>query len=108
MAAKVIPPEELQLPNESLNLWGGVTKAIHGKQYSKATELKVELEEKQREKAREREKNQETWQPVFFEHVVGNGGKPDLTEKGRLVLERAQKADWSMEGIVDVGAQTNA
>ncbi|KAG6095106.1 hypothetical protein E4U30_002761 [Claviceps sp. LM220 group G6] len=100
VAPKVVPPEDQQLPNESLTLWGGVTKAIHAKKYSKATELKIELEESQRQKARQREKNQETWQPVFFEHVTGNGGKPDLTEKGRQVLERAQKGDWSMEGIL--------
>ncbi|KAG5953228.1 hypothetical protein E4U57_005548 [Claviceps arundinis] len=100
VAPKVVPPEDQQLPNESLTLWGGVTKAIHAKKYSKATELKIELEESQRQKARQREKNQETWQPVFFEHVTGNGGKPNLTEKGRQVLERAQKGDWSMEGIL--------
>ncbi|KAG5965783.1 hypothetical protein E4U58_002729 [Claviceps cyperi] len=100
VAPKVIPPEDQQLPNESLTLWGDVTKAIHAKKYSKATELKIELEESQRQKARQREKDQETWQPVFFEHVTGNGGRPDLTEKGRQVLERAQKGDWSMEGIL--------
>ncbi|KAG5917271.1 hypothetical protein E4U61_002883 [Claviceps capensis] len=100
VAPKVVPPEDQQLPNESLTLWDGVTKAIHAKKYSKATELKIELEESQRQNARQREKNQETWQPVFFEHVTGNGGKPDLTEKGRQVLERAQKGDWSMEGIL--------
>ncbi|KAJ9425077.1 Oxysterol-binding protein-like protein 1 [Fusarium oxysporum] len=37
---------------------------------------------------------------VFFKHVTGNDGKPDLTEKGREVLERAQKGDWSLEGIM--------
>lgn len=89
------------LPNESLRLWGGVTEAILAKQFSKATEVKVALEEAQREKARKREQNKETWQPVFFEHVVGNGGKPDLTEKGKQVLERAQKSDWSLDGIVE-------
>ncbi|KAK5995617.1 Oxysterol-binding protein-like protein 1 [Cladobotryum mycophilum] len=88
------------LPNESLRLWSGVTKAILSKQYSKATEVKVELEENQREKARQREKNNEVWKPVFFEHVVGNGGKPDLTEKGREVLERAQKGEWDIEGVL--------
>lgn len=88
------------LPNESLRLWSGVTEAIHAKQYSKATEVKVALEEAQREKARKRQQNNETWQPVFFEHVVGNGGKPDLTEKGKQVLERAQKGEWNLEGIL--------
>ncbi|KAL7910928.1 hypothetical protein GGI35DRAFT_446025 [Trichoderma velutinum] len=100
VAPKVLPSKEEMLPNESLRLWSGVTDAILAKQFSKATEVKVALEEAQREKARKREQNKETWQPVFFEHVVGNGGKPDLTEKGKQVLERAQKSDWSLDGIV--------
>lgn len=100
VAPKSLPPEDQQLPNESLKLWGGVTKAILSKQFSKATTLKQELEEAQREKARQREQKNETWKPVFFEQVTGNGGKPDLTDKGREVLERAQRADWSLDGIV--------
>lgn len=87
------------MPNESLALWSDVTKAIHAKQFSKATELKLDLEEKQREKARRREKLGEQWKPVYFEHVVGNGGKPDLTKSGKEVLERAQRGEWSMDGI---------
>ncbi|KAH9434189.1 hypothetical protein MCOR02_006209 [Pyricularia oryzae] len=62
----------------------------------------IELEEKQREKARERERTGEAFKPVFFEQVTDKGGKPQLTEKGRAVLERAQKGDWSVEGILDV------
>ncbi|RFN45677.1 hypothetical protein FIE12Z_10052 [Fusarium flagelliforme] len=100
VAPKILPPKEKQLPNESLTLWGGVTDAIHAKQFSKATQVKVELEEAQREKARQREANNETWQPVFFKHVTGNDGKPDLTDKGREVLDRAQKGDWSLEGVM--------
>ncbi|PTB61985.1 hypothetical protein BBK36DRAFT_24061 [Trichoderma citrinoviride] len=100
VAPKVLPPKESMLPNESLRLWGGVTDAILSKQFSKATELKVALEEAQREKARKREQNNETWKPVFFEHSVGNGGKPDLNDKGKQVLERAQKGDWNLEGIL--------
>ncbi|KAJ3468768.1 hypothetical protein MRS44_002833 [Fusarium solani] len=100
VAPKVIPPKEQQLPNESLTLWGGVTEAIHAKQYGKATQVKVELEEAQREKARQREAKNETWQPVFFQHVTGNDGKPDLTDKGQEVLERAQKGEWSLEGVL--------
>ncbi|UPK89424.1 hypothetical protein LCI18_000359 [Fusarium solani-melongenae] len=100
VAPKVIPPKEQQLPNESLTLWGGVTEAIHAKQYGKATQVKVELEEAQREKARQREAKNETWQPVFFQHVTGNDGKPDLTDKGHEVLERAQKGEWSLEGVL--------
>lgn len=91
---------EKQAPNESLTLWNGVTKAILSKQFSQATQVKVELEEAQREKARQREKNNETWQPVFFQHATGNDGKPELTEKGQQVLEKAQKAEWDLDGLL--------
>lgn len=97
----MLPPTELQLPHESLQLWDGVTKAITAKQYSKATTVKQELEEAQREKARERERKGETWTPVFFEQATDKAGKPALTQRGREVLERAQRGDWSMEGIVE-------
>lgn len=100
VAPKILPPEEKQAPNESLTLWGGVTRAILSKQYSQATQVKVELEEAQREKARQREKNNETWQPVFFQHATGNGGKPELTDKGKAVLEKAQKAEWELDGLL--------
>ncbi|KAH7322873.1 hypothetical protein B0I35DRAFT_189521 [Stachybotrys elegans] len=100
VAPKILPPREQQLPNESLTLWAGVTDAIMAKQYSKATTVKLDLEEAQREKARQREKNNETWEPVFFKQATGNGGQPDLTEKGKQVLEKAQNADWSIETIV--------
>lgn len=100
MAPKVIPPQDQQLPNESIRLWSGVTNAINAKQFSKATQVKVELEEEQREKARQREANKETWQPVYFKHVTGNGGKPDLTEKGLQVLEKAQKGEWTLGAAV--------
>ncbi|KAI1082478.1 hypothetical protein F5B20DRAFT_504834 [Whalleya microplaca] len=100
VAPKSLPPPEKQAPNESLTLWDGVTQAIRSKQFSKATNVKIELEEKQREKAREREQKKETWNPVFFIQATDKGGRPDLTEKGRQVLERAQKGDWSLEGII--------
>lgn len=100
VAPKVLPPADQQLPNESLQLWDGVTKAIMAKQFSKATTVKQELEEAQREKAREREKKGETWTPVFFEQATDKAGKPSLTDKGREVLSRAQKGDWNMEGIL--------
>lgn len=91
---------EQQLPHESLKLWGGVTDAIVSKQFSKATTVKQDLEEAQREKARERERTGEPFQPVFFKQVTDKGGQPELTEQGREVLKRAQKGDWSMDGIV--------
>ncbi|KAK3179997.1 hypothetical protein K4F52_008651 [Lecanicillium sp. MT-2017a] len=100
VAPKVLPPKEAQKENESLTLWGGVTDAIMNKQFSKATNIKLELEEAQRVKARERERTGETYKPVFFEHVVGNGGRPALTDKGKQVLERSQQGDWSLDGIL--------
>ncbi|EJT68347.1 hypothetical protein GGTG_14073 [Gaeumannomyces tritici R3-111a-1] len=106
VAPKSLPPDSMQLENESLQLWGGVTEAIHSKQFSKATTVKVELEEKQREKARERERTGEVWQPAFFVEVTDKGGKPQLTEKGRAVLERAQKADWNIADIVGAPAKS--
>ncbi|KAF6828923.1 oxysterol binding protein [Colletotrichum plurivorum] len=100
VAPKVLPPQDKQVENESLVLWSGVTEAIHAKQFSKATNVKVELEERQREKARERERTGEVFKPIFFEQVTGNEGKPELTDKGREVLARAQKGDWDMKGIL--------
>ncbi|KAI0179773.1 hypothetical protein GGR52DRAFT_587307 [Hypoxylon sp. FL1284] len=100
VAPKSLPPKEKQAENESLTLWGGVTDAILSKQFSKATNVKIELEEKQREKARERERKNETWKPVFFDQATDKKGTPELTDKGREVLERAQKEDWNLEGIV--------
>ncbi|CAI4219595.1 unnamed protein product [Parascedosporium putredinis] len=100
VAPKVVPPREKQLPHESLTMWAGVTDAIMEKQYSKATTVKMELEESQREKARQRERDNVVWKPVFFTHVTGNGGRPDLTPEGQEVLKRAQEGNWDMEGIL--------
>jgi hypothetical protein len=101
VAPKSVPPPEQQLRNESLQLWGGVTEAILAKQYSRATALKQQLEEQQREKARDRNRKSEVWKPVFFEQATETGGKPRLSEKGMEVLRRAQKGEWSMDGIVE-------
>ncbi|KAL2752159.1 hypothetical protein ACRALDRAFT_1066215 [Sodiomyces alcalophilus JCM 7366] len=100
VAPKIIPPREMQRENESLTLWSGVSEAIISKQFGKATQVKQELEERQRELARERERTGVPFQPVFFQQVVGNGGQPELTDKGREVLERARKGDWSLDGIL--------
>lgn len=89
-------------------MWGGVTEAIHAKQFSKATQVKVELEERQRELARERERTGEVFKPAFFEQVTDTGGKPELTDKGREVLARAQKGEWDMSDIVVVEAPAPA
>lgn len=103
VAPKSLPPEEKQLANESLKLWGGVTRAIHSKQFSRATQLKQELEESQREKARERERTGDEWKPVFFTQVTDKGGRPQLTEKGREVLKLAQDGVWDIEPILAEG-----
>lgn len=100
VAPKSLPPEDKQLANESLTLWGPVTRAIQSKQFSKATQLKQELEEQQREKAREREKSGEQWKPVFFTQVTDKGGRPELTEKGREVLKLAQEGVWEVKPIL--------
>ncbi|KAI2622054.1 oxysterol-binding family protein [Xylaria nigripes] len=100
VAPKDVPPLEKQAENESLSLWNGVTQAILSKQYSKATSVKVELEEKQREKARERERENEPFVPVFFTQATDKCGKPDLTEKGREVLARAQRGNWDLHDLI--------
>lgn len=102
----MIPPPESQLPNESLALWSGVTEAIHAKQFGKATNVKMELEEQQREKTRQREKEGTEWKPAYFSNVTGNGGRPELTEEGREVLRRAQEGNWDMEGVEGVAGVT--
>ena len=100
VAPKVVPSQDQQAPNESLRMWSGVTDAILSKQYSKATNVKLELEEAQREKARQREKDGVLFKPVFFEHISGNNGQPDLTEKGSSLLKRAQNGEWDLTGIL--------
>ncbi|KAK4231970.1 putative oxysterol-binding protein [Podospora fimiseda] len=100
VAPKVLPPQEKQLPNESLQLWREVTNAILAKQFSKATTVKQELEEAQREKARQRESKGETWAPAFFVQATDKTGIPSLTEKGREVLKRAQVGNWDLDGVL--------
>lgn len=101
VAPKITPPREKQKEYESLNLWGGVTDAINAKQYSKATQVKQELEERQREKARERERTGEAFKPVFFQQVTGNGGQPELTDKGREVQSRSQRGEWDISDLLE-------
>lgn len=97
VAPKILPPPEVQLPNESLRFWSGVTEAIHSRQFSRATNLKQELEERQRQKAKEREETGTTWQPRFFTGSVTPLGRPELTEEGREVLKNLQEGKWDLE-----------
>jgi len=97
VATKILPPTEVQLPNESLRFWSGVTEAIQLKQFSRATALKQELEERQREKVKEREQAGTTWKPRFFTGAVTPLGKPELTDEGRETLLKLQDGKWDLK-----------
>jgi oxysterol-binding protein-related protein 9/10/11 len=96
---KSTPPLDAQAPNESLRFWFNVTNSIVSKQYSLATTYKQEIEEKQRTRAKEREEKKDTWQPVFFTGAVTPVGQPELTPKGREVLDGLGKGVWKIDGI---------
>lgn len=91
---KVVPPEELQLSNESRKFWSAVTQSIVSKQYSTATKLKQEIEERQRTKAASREAANEVWTPRFFVSATTPLGKPALTEDGKQALETLYRGDF--------------
>lgn len=103
-AAKTIPPEEIQLSNESRKFWSGVTEAILDKRYSQATKLKQDIEERQRQKAAERKQNNETWQPRFFTSPTTTSGKPELTEEGRQALQGVNNGEYKLEESKKLGA----
>lgn len=104
VAPKVYPPKELQLPNESLRFWSGVTEAISARQFSRATSIKHELEEGQRTKAKEREEQGIEWQPRFFVGAVTPLGRPELSEEGRDVLKALQENRWELKESEILGA----
>ncbi|KAF1988184.1 oxysterol-binding protein-like protein [Aulographum hederae CBS 113979] len=94
---KVVPPQSVQLPNESQKFWDGVTNAIVNKQYSLATTIKQELEENQRVKAAERKSKGVEFQPRFFTGAVTPVGKPELTGVGRRVVEGLREGRYELE-----------
>ncbi|EUC35226.1 hypothetical protein COCVIDRAFT_103484 [Bipolaris victoriae FI3] len=102
--AKIVPPIEKQLPNESLKFWEGVTNAIVGRQYSVATTLKTEIEEKQRQKAAERKAADKEWQPRFFTGAVTPIGKPDLTKDGEEALKGLHEENYDLPPNQEYGA----
>jgi oxysterol-binding protein-related protein 9/10/11 len=104
VAPKLLPPNDAQLPNESLKFWSGVTEAIRTKQFSHATTLKQELEERQREKAKEREEQGIPWKPRFFTGAVTPLGKPELTEDGREVLDGLHQGNFKLKESDVLGA----
>ncbi|RYN33056.1 hypothetical protein AA0113_g2278 [Alternaria arborescens] len=94
--AKIVPPLDQQLPNESLKFWDGVTNAIVGKQYGLATNLKTEIEEKQRQKAAERKAAEKEWKPRFFTGAVTPVGRPDLTKDGEEALKGLHAENYQL------------
>ncbi|KAL1800169.1 hypothetical protein ACET3X_000511 [Alternaria dauci] len=94
--AKIVPPLDQQLPNESLKFWDGVTNAIVGKQYGLATTLKTEIEEKQRQKAAERKAADKEWKPRFFTGAVTPIGRPDLTKDGEEALKGLHAENYQL------------
>ncbi|KAH8643733.1 hypothetical protein IG631_01196 [Alternaria alternata] len=94
--AKIVPPLDQQLPNESLKFWDGVTNAIVGKQYGLATNLKTEIEEKQRQKAAERKAAEKEWKPRFFTGAVTPVGRPDLTQDGEEALKGLHAENYQL------------
>jgi oxysterol-binding protein-related protein 9/10/11 len=103
-ADKVVPPEEVQLSNESRKFWSGVTRSILDKQFSQATKLKQEIEERQRTKAASREAANEQWSPRFFTGATTPLGKPALTEDGKQALEALYRGDFVLEENKVLGA----
>jgi hypothetical protein len=97
VAPKILPPEDVQLPNESLRFWSGVTEAIMARQFSRATGLKQGIEERQREKAKEREELGMEWRPRFFTGAVTPLGRPELTDEGREVLKNLHEGKWDLK-----------
>jgi len=103
-AAKLTPPLNEQLSNESQRFWKDVTAAIKGKQYSKATNLKVAIEDRQRAKAADRKTKGEQWTPRFFTGAVTPEGKPELTEEGKRAMEGLRNDKWLLTESDELGA----
>jgi hypothetical protein len=103
-AEKSVPPLEDQLPNESRKFWDGVTKAIKGRQYSVATQLKHTIEDRQRAKAAERKESGAEWRPRFFKGAVTPVGRPELTEDGERALRGLREGDFELEENKEYGA----
>lgn len=102
--AKIVPPEDDQLQNESRRFWHSVTRAILDQQYGQATKLKQELEERQRDKAAARKIQKQEWKPRFFTGSVTPLGKPDLSEEGLQALKGLQDGNFKLEESKVLGA----
>lgn len=101
---KELPPNEQQISNESLKVWGEVTTAIHAKRFSHATKLKQDIEERQRQRAAARKEKNEEWYPRFFTGSVTPLGRPELTEDGQRVLEGLRSGDYALTESTNPGS----
>jgi hypothetical protein len=108
VAAKTTPPPALQAPHESLAFWAAVTTAIQSRHFSRATQLKQELEDQQRRRTRARQQRREKWLPRFFLPGRGAGsdgdggggdeakGRPELTSLGHAIVEDMRAGRWEL------------
>jgi len=101
---KIVPPQTEQLPNESQRFWSELTNSILAKEYTKATNVKTEIEEKQRAKAAERKAQNVEWQPIYFTGATSPAGKPELSPQGKAAIERLHKGDWHLDMPKEFGA----
>ncbi|KAL1301661.1 hypothetical protein AAFC00_005881 [Neodothiora populina] len=101
---KIVPPLDEQLENESRKYWANVTDAIMSKQYSKATAEKQTIEERQRKKAADRKARNVDWTPRFFTGATTPVGIPELTEEGRLAIEKLNQGDFHLTPAAVTGA----
>jgi len=95
--AKILPPQDQQLSNESLKFWSEVTNSIVNKQFTQATKIKQDIEERQRQRAAERKAKNVEWKPRFFTGAVTPLGKPELTEEGQKVLQGIRSGEYTLE-----------
>lgn len=102
--AKIVPPLDQQLPNESQRFWASVTKSIKSKHYSEATRLKTELEERQRQKAAQRKEKNDDWKPRFFVDAITSNGRPELTEEGKKAVQGLQSEQYLLAESEVTGA----
>jgi hypothetical protein len=103
-APKICPPAEDQLPNESRRFWNDVTEAITNKQFSRATDLKTQLEERQRERAAERKAQNLEWKPRFFTGAVTPKGVPELSQEGVAVMNGLHTDNFKLQPPAEYGA----
>lgn len=103
-AAKIIPPENSQLPNESRRHWAPVTEAILSKQWNAATQAKTEIEERQRAKAADRQARGVVWTPRFFTEALTASGVPELTAEGRAAMLGLERGEYGLQPSAETAA----